>query len=320
MTAPLALVINPAAGGGRPARHVPRVAAVLDASGHRYTMRETKSLEHARSLGTTAAQRGETLVAVGGDGLTGALASVAGTGLFGIIPAGRGNDFARALRIPFEPAAAARVLLDGRTAAVDLIAVTSGDPGGHRPRPPGRAGPGAGETPAAPVTVAGSFYIGITSVAGEIASTSRLVPGPLLYNMAALRALAGWKPTRFRVEAVSPGGRTATHEFDGYTVVAANSPYFGAGKKVAPDASVGDGLLDVVIMRHAPKLTFLRALTKVKDGSHVTLAQVSILRAEAVTVTVDRPLPAGADGETLGSGSPWHVRALPAALNVIVPR
>jgi YegS/Rv2252/BmrU family lipid kinase len=319
MTAPLTLVINPAAGSGLPARYLPRVTAVLDASGRRYTTCESMSLEHARSLATEAAGRGDAVVAVGGDGLTGALAGTAAAGLLGIIPAGKGNDFARALRIPFEPGAAARVLADGRTRAVDLIAVTSGGPGGHGPRPPGPAGPGAGETLAAPVTAVGSVYIGIASVAAEIANRSRFVRGRLLYNLAALRALAGWKPTRFRVDAVTPDAGQITHEFCGYAVVAANSPYFGAGMRVAPDARIGDGLLDVVIMRDAPKLTFLRGLAKLKDGSHVTLAEVSTLRATAVSVTVDRPLPAGADGEILTPGPPWHIRALPAALSVIAP-
>jgi diacylglycerol kinase (ATP) len=302
MMEPLALVINPVAGGGKPARYLPEVTAVLDASGREYTMHESTSLDHARSVAAAAAARGETVVAFGGDGLTGALAGAVKTAALGIIPAGMGNDFARTLDIPFQPAAAASVILGGATRTVDLIEVTR-----------------TGEAGGAPVTATGSVYVGIASVAGEIANRTRLIRGPMLYNLAALRALLGWKPTRFRVDAIGSDGQRTTDEFSGYAVVVANSPYFGAGMRVAPDAEIGDGVLDIMVMRHAPKLTFLRVLTKIKSGSHVALAQVSMSRAAAATVTVDRPLPAGADGEILAARSPWHIRVLPAALNVIVP-
>jgi len=89
--------------------------------------------------------------------------------------------------------------------------------------------------------------------------------------------------------------------------------------KVAPGAHYSDGLLDVVMMRHGPKLTFVRVLMKIKDGSHIALDQVSTDRAAEITMTVDRPMPVGADGELLTVLSPLHIRAMPAALNVIVP-
>jgi diacylglycerol kinase (ATP) len=311
MTGPLAIVVNPTAGGGKPARYVPTVTAVLDAARAAYTVSESTSLEHARLLAAQAAGRGDTVVAFGGDGLTSALAGAIvqsapsgharPAGAFGIIPAGRGNDFARTMRIPFEPAAAARLLLRGRPQPVDLIAVT---------------GTGAQESP---IIVTGSVYLGIASVAGEIANRARLIRGPLVYNVAALRALVGWKPTRFRLETTGTDGGQTTREFRGYAVVVANTPYFGAGMKVAPDASYTDGVLEIVLMRHGPKLAFVRALLKIKDGSHGTLAQVRTQRAAAVTLAVDRPMPTGADGELLAVRSPLSIRALPAALNVIVP-
>jgi diacylglycerol kinase (ATP) len=319
LTSPLTIVINPAAGGGAAARSAAEVAAILDAAGVRHTVVESKSLDHARSLAAGAAEAGETVVAFGGDGLTGALAgaaaqaaaaagAAAGAGAapaFGVIPAGRGNDFARTHRIPFEPAAAARLLIEGEPRPVDLIEVTAD-----------------GE----PATVAGSVYLGIIPVAGEIANRTRFIRGPMVYNLAALRALIGWKPTMFRVEATGADGQEQAQEFRGYCVVAANAPYFGGGMKAAPDADTSDGLLDIVLMRHAPKLTFVRALTKVKDGSHVDLDQVEMLRASSVTLSTDRPMPAGADGELLACAAPLpagallRVRTVHNALRLIVPR
>ena len=84
----------------------------------------------------------------------------------------------------------------------------------------------------------------------------------------------------------------------------ANSAYFGAGMQVAPPARIDDGVLDLVLMRHAPKLTFVRALQKIKDGSHVTLPVITLDRGADVTVTISRDLPAAADGEPLSCACP----------------
>jgi diacylglycerol kinase (ATP) len=139
--------------------------------------------------------------------------------------------------------------------------------------------------------------------------------------VAALRALASWQPAQFTVEVADD----AVHQFGGYAVVVANSPFFGAGMQVAPPAEIDDGVLDLVLMRHAPKFTFLRALQKIKDGSHVALPEISLERGAEVTLTMSRDLPAAADGESLAgacplpAGKPLRIRAMPAALTVLVP-
>jgi diacylglycerol kinase family enzyme len=108
-------------------------------------------------------------------------------------------------------------------------------------------------------------------------------------------------------------------------VVVANSAYFGAGMQVAPPAVIDDGVLDLVLMRNAAKLTFVRALMKIKDGSHVSLPQITLHRGADVTLTMSRDLPAAADGEPLAcatplaAGTPLRIRVLPAALSVFVP-
>jgi len=105
----------------------------------------------------------------------------------------------------------------------------------------------------------------------------------------------------------------------------ANAAYFGAGMRVAPPAQLDDGMLDIVTMRHGPRLAFIRTLLRVRNGSHTGLAQISLDRGTEVTVTVGRDLPAAADGETLPfaaplqPGTPLHIRALPRALRALVP-
>jgi diacylglycerol kinase (ATP) len=303
---PFCLVVNPAAGGGRALRAFPAATAALAAAGASYQVSQSASLDHARELADGAARRGEVVVAVGGDGMAGAMAGAvaAAGGMFGIIQAGRGNDFALVLGLPDDAAAAARVLVGGQARSVDLIGVSV---------------PGEPE-----LIVALSVYLGVPALAGEIANRTRLLRGPLVYPVAALRVLARWTPAAFRVEPGAqdgiPGG-----DFAAYAVVVANCAYFGGGMKVAPPAEIDDGLLEVVTMRHGPRLAFIRALLKIRDGTHVTLPQIGLGRAAEVTVTVDRDMLAAADGETLPwaaplpAGIPLRIRVLPRTLRVIGP-
>jgi YegS/Rv2252/BmrU family lipid kinase len=312
MDGPFCLVVNPAAGRGRSLRVLSEVTATLAAAGVAFQVSESASLDDARDIAARAARQSRAVVAVGGDGIAGALSGVAASAgaRYGIIPAGNGNDLARVLGIPPEARAAARVLIAGHERRVDLIAV------------------GAAGRPES--VVAGSVYIGIPSVAGEIANRTKWLRGPVVYSAAALRALSGWKPTSFRVEIFRDGpdhdgDGALVRDFAGYAVVVANTAYFGAGMKVAPPAEIDDGLLDVVTMRHGPRLAFVRTLLKIKDGSHVSLPLINLDRGSEVTITAGRDLPAAADGENLPcaaplrSGMPLRIRALPRALRALVP-
>ncbi len=303
----LCLIVNPRAGNGRARTLLPQATAALTEAGAEHQVIESESLGHARDLAAQAAGRGEVVVAVGGDGMAGSLAgpvSAAG-GTYGLIPAGRGNDLATVLGVPKDPAAAARVLLGGASRQIDLI---------------GASVPGQAE-----IIVAGSVYAGLPALAGEVANATRLIGGSLVYPVAALRVLAGWRPTAFGVSIRGQQEREEREEFYGYAAVVANSAYFGAGMRVAPPASIDDGELDLVLMRHAPKLTFVKALLKIKDGSHVTMPQITLHRGTEVTLTMDRDLPAAADGEALAcasplpAGTPLRIRVLPSALEVLIP-
>jgi diacylglycerol kinase (ATP) len=320
----LCLVVNPAAGRGRVARMLPEVLGALSAGQVSVRLCESASLSHAEELAVDASGQGEAVVAVGGDGLVGSLAAAVARagGVLGIIPAGRGNDFARMLGIPARPAAAAAVLLKGQQQAVDLMAVRAAD------------GPEQ--------VVAGSIYLGVPSEGGEIANRSRLTVGEIGYQLAGLRALLAWKPATFVVDTtagdtgmadtglsagVADTGLSAGSgdRFRGFCVVVANSAYLAAGTIAAPSADVTDGLLDVITVRHGPKPSFVRVMLRAGHGTHVRLKQVGTRTAPWVTVTADRVMPVGADGETLRyasplqAGAPLRIWALPGALRVITP-
>ena len=170
--------------------------------------------------------------------------------------------------------------------------------------------------------MAGSVYLGIPAITAEIAGRSAFPRGEMAYPAAALRAVLGWRTTTFRLE-LQDGTHTSVLEFDGGAAVVANSRYFGAGMMVAPKADPGDGLLDVVYIRGSSKTAMIYALTKIKKGRHVTMSQIGTGRARAVTVTVGRAVPGGADGELLPCARPLdpavplRIRALPGVLQVV---
>ena len=140
--------------------------------------------------------------------------------------------------------------------------------------------------------------------------------GNLVYAYGALRALVGWKPARFEIRLDGGEPRSVT----GYTVAAANSKAYGGGMFIAPDASLEDGLLDVVIVGHVPKLPLPAAAADgVQGRARATSPTSRSLRAREVEISADRPFTMYADGDPIAE-LPVTVRALPRAVRVIVPR
>jgi diacylglycerol kinase family enzyme len=105
VTRDVALIVNPSAGGGRAAKVLPAVEARLLALGLGLEVDATRDLEHARELAVAAARAGRVVVTLSGDGMLGAVAGalrdVPGA-VVGVLPGGRGNDFARVVGIPLD--------------------------------------------------------------------------------------------------------------------------------------------------------------------------------------------------------------------------
>jgi YegS/Rv2252/BmrU family lipid kinase len=283
------LLVNPAAGGGRAKQRLPDAQRVLAEAGLEYRLVFTEGIEHGRREAVAAAQAGEVPVVMSGDGLIGQVGgALAGSPApLGVIPGGRGNDFARVVGIPDDVERAVATIADGSPRAVDV-----GEVNGRRF-----------------LCIASC---GFDSDANRIANESR-VKGRLVYAYAALRALLAWKPARFML--TLDGERT---EFRGYSVAAANSRAYGGGMFIAPDAELDDGLLDVVWTRGVGKLRFLVRLPQVFDGEHIRNPEVTVSRAAEARIEADRPFAVYADGDHIAD-LPATVRVLPKALNVIVP-
>ncbi len=300
MPAPVCLIVNPSAGGGKSARLAPEMEQAL--RGHGLTVRraETRDLDHARDLAREATEAGEMVVTLSGDGLIGVIADALRDrpgAVIGVLPGGRGNDLARVLAIPEDARDACATIAAGVPRAVDLGVVGDG------------AAPGGGRA------FVGIASAGFDSDANRIANEAPAWLGGLVYAYGALRALISWRPARFEIELLPSGER---HSFTGYTVAAANSRAYGGGMFLAPDAMLDDGQLEVVVTEHVGKLRFLANLPKVFKGAHVKLPSVHVFRAPAVRISADRPFTLYADGDPIGE-LPVTVRALPGAITIITP-
>jgi YegS/Rv2252/BmrU family lipid kinase len=287
---PLALLVNPSSAGGKTLKLLPRVEAALDARRVVFRVQRTRSLAHGAEQALLAVEAGELPVVMSGDGLVGAVGgAMAGTETpLGIVPGGRGNDFARVLGIPDEPEAAIETILAGNSRRVDV-----GEANGKR--------------------FLGIVSVGFDSECNRRANEVRFLRSNLVYAYSALRTLLGWKPAGFTIRVDEERVRVS-----GYSVSVANNSTFGGGMRIAPDAELDDGLFDIVAIGEVSKLRFVGNLPKVFKGTHVDEDEVRVFRAPHLELSASKPFPVYADGEHL-TDLPASLRVLPHALSVLVP-
>ncbi len=288
MTRRIALLVNPASGGGRGARLLEPVAARLRDAGADVDVVVGRDADDAAVQVRHRVARGvDGVVAVGGDGLVHlALQVVGGTHVpLGIVPAGTGNDVARSLGLPLDsPPRAVDLVLGGDTRAVDL----------------GRADG---------CWFAGVLGSGFDSMVNERANRMTWPRGRFRYNVAIVAELRTFRPVPFVLEL--DGEQWAT---EAMLVAVGNGRSYGGGMKVCPDADLSDGLLDVTVLGPISKPEFLRVFPTVYKGTHVHHRAVTVRRARTVVLRSDG-VTAYADGERVGA-LPVSCEAVPSALRV----
>jgi diacylglycerol kinase (ATP) len=285
------MLVNPRAGRGRGARLGPRLAELAARAG--MPCLDTTSAEDLTRRAAEAASEGvERLLVAGGDGTW----HHAAHGLAGSetalapIPVGTGNDLARELGYPLEPAAALAAALDGDVERIDL----------------GRVGQRR---------FCGVAGVGFDAAVAEYARTRvRWLRGPAVYAWATLATLIGYRTPRVRLD----GGET---EFAGevFLVAFANTSHYGGGMRIAPHADPGDGQLDVVIVRRISKLRLLAVFPRVYRGAHLGHPAIDVRRVSALAATFAEPQLINADGEAAGrtEATPLEVGIEPRALAVV---
>ena len=245
-------------------------------------------------LAGQAVQRGDDVLAVlGGDGTAHlAVQAVAGSETaLAVVPSGSGNDLAAALGLPTDAVAAAEhvagVLRSGRRRRIDV----------------GRVAGGASFS-----TV---LCTGFDASVNARANTMRWPAGPRRYDLAVLAELAALAPRPVRVQV---GGRAV--ELEAILVAVGNGPCYGGGLRICPDATLTDGLLDVIAIAAVSRRRLLRVFPSVRAGAHVHQPEVTVLRGDTVRIEGAPGWPVYADGEPQGT-LPVTVHCEPGALTVV---
>ncbi|WP_298457675.1 diacylglycerol kinase family protein [uncultured Cellulomonas sp.] len=280
----LGVLVNPTAAGGRGARAGAATVDRLRRRGH-----DVRVLTRADTVTPGDRTHGlDAVVAVGGDGTVhAALALTAGTGVpLGIVPAGSGNDVARSLELP-------RGDVDGAVGRLEDALAR-----GPRRVDAVRAGP--------PGAATARWYVGVLSCGFDAAVSARALTlrhpqGGARYVRAVAAELARFAPYGYRVT-IDDG---EVWQSAGTLVAVANAPRFGGGIRIAPDAALDDGLLDVVVAGPVTRRGIAALLPGAYAGRHVRHPAVRVLRGRRILVEADAgsgpaPPPAFADGEPLG--------------------
>jgi diacylglycerol kinase (ATP) len=292
--------LNPVAGGGRARAFLPRIEELFRAFPvHAQFVMTNSAGELESSARAAISQGGRFLVAMGGDGTFQALANAAfgADVVLGVLPLGGGNDFAVALGLPSDPIRAAEVVLCGKPRFVDLVRVRTSE----------------GRTR----LYAGGGGIGLDAEAARFASgVYRRIPGRFRYIASALRALAGYVPLDVCLE--FPGSNLPRYEAKALLAAALNSPSYGAGLRLAPGATLDDGLLDIVLLEDLSKTEVLRLLPKLIASGELRTSRVHRWRVERVRLTTGQPSVFHGDGEIIGS-SPIEIEVVPRKLQVLAP-
>lgn len=254
------------------------------------------SLDELDAAVDTAGQR--PLVVCGGDGALHCVVErlwrhdVLDDAVLGLIPLGTGNDLARGLGIPLDPALAAAALLGGTPRRLDLIA---DDAGG---------------------VVVNAAHAGVGARAATVAAGMKERLGPLAYPLGAL--VAGVRAQGWALD-VEVDGRALPHD-DGRMLLvgACNGPSIGGGTPLCPVADPSDGLLDVVALSATGAPARMALSSALLAGRHLERDDVHHVRGREVAISGD-PVSHNADGEVSDEVDRRTYRVVPSAWTLILP-
>ncbi len=292
-------IVNKIAGNGKGRKVWKRLEPLLQRLRIDYRVEFSESSTHAAALvRQLVVQDGKqaVLVVVGGDGtLQSVIPELIGHHVpLGMIPAGSGNDFARALGIPLNPQKALKYLIDGGIQKIDIAQT-----GNHYC-----------------VTVIG---IGVD---GKVAQTvndsgykkwfNYLRLGHFSYVLSLLQVLWQYRPGT--VTLIVDG--TEMTFANVWLIAVANFPNYGGGMNICPGASYSDGVLDICIVHGISRFELMRIFPLVFAGKHIRHSGVSILHGKVVKVLSSSPMLAHGDGELIGQ-TPVEIAVRTEAVHVI---
>lgn len=292
------VIVNPVSGMGRGAKCGKAIAATKEKLDLFFTTPTRTAFELAREAVRESYER---VIGVGGDGTLYEIANgLLGSDIpLGIIPAGIGNDFSKGVGIPQNTKDAIETALYGRLLRVDLGKIDD------------------------------KVFVNVVSFGLDARLIRHIpalrkkycfLPGEGLYLIALFRELLSFPDypriwMRFLEEKVPKMvGQDTT------ALVIANGPQYGGMFKIAPEASLVDGLLDICWIKAMDRRKILFNLLKVIRGTHTRIPEVSMFRIPSLTVYSATRLVCQVDGEVFESRNEYQIGVIPKALNVAVPQ
>lgn len=285
------VIANPCAGHGRGLRSLERLREAIRRRSLDLEVVPTERPGHATELAREAAGAGTERVAVmGGDGTIAEVANgLVGSGTaLAVVPMGTGNDIARSLGIPRDLDGALDVAVRGEVRSIDV--------GRERDR--------------CFVSVLG---VGFPSIVAAEANAIGWLRGSPAFFVAVYKALHRLRSVPLRI--VLDG---EARELDCVAVMVQNTPYTGGGLKMAPEAVVDDGELDVVIVESIGRLDLMVNFPRVYRGGHFAHPSFTAHRARSVRVETETTLDKMFDGDLCGT-TPLDAEVVPGGLRMVLP-
>ncbi len=288
------IIYNPTSGREAFKKHLPDVLARLEVAGYETSCHATTCAGDATNAAKAAVERGfDVIIAVGGDGtLNEVVAGVSGfenKPLIGLIPMGTTNDFARAVQIPRDIDKALDIIIEGNSIPVDVGCANDR----HF------------------INIAGLGRI--TELTYEVPSKLKTVLGQLAYYLKGIEMLPSIKATKMRIEY---DGEVFDDEVMMVLIALTNS--VGGFEKLAPDASLNDGLFSVFILKKCNIADFVKLVTLASRGEHLRDPHIIYTKASHLKITSDEKVQLNLDGE-YGGDVPAEFTNLKRHIELLVP-
>ncbi|HZX75098.1 MAG TPA: diacylglycerol kinase family protein [Cyclobacteriaceae bacterium] len=256
------------------------------------TIEFTKERGHGKDLAKEALQKNfDTVFAVGGDGTINEVAQglINSNATMGIIPKGSGNGLARHLGIPLKLNQALNLLQYGRPIEMDTIRIN------------------------------GNLSLNVSGIGfdAHIAKLFQANEKRGLSTYAKLTLSEFWKYNEFASTAILDGNKIAS---DVFMLSIANSSQFGNDARIAPEASVCDGLMDICFLKKVPILSLAPFAQKMFSGRIHQSRFMNIVKAKKMDIHFATPVAYHIDGEAMKPESDFSVEICPASLKVLVPK
>lgn len=295
---PIPLFVNPSAGQWRARRVLPSLVELLSTNGIEHRVIESEAAGDLEKKVRAAVAGGATqLLVAGGDGsiheaVNGILQSGSSAEL-GVVPIGRGNDFAKACSIPPHWEDAALLLADRLKNAMPARPVDIGRMNGRY--------------------FANGAGIGFDARVTAIARGVQLPIGDLVYLVALLRGL--WSGVGIRHVRVTYGD----DGYDGLVTLVniSNGPWVGGLFHIVPSALNDDGELDLLIVKPVSRFRVLTLLPKLLGGNHMREPEVVHARIQACEIETSEPMPSHLDGEVQAPQTRFKVELQAGALPLL---